>query len=125
MRDEIYTTGDVVSIRFGGVLRHYGVITSRGTVICNSRLHGGVVEQSLTTFSAGRDVRLHGRYSDLDGYHVELRARRHIGRDYDLFGSNCGHLVRHAHRRKPTPMQVAAATVRTFGDMLGGPKRRW
>ena len=125
MRDEIYTTGDVVSIRFGGVLRHYGVITSRGTVICNSRLHGGVVEQSLTTFSTGRDVRLHGRYSDLDGYHVELRARRHIGRDYDLFGSNCGHLVRDAHRRKPTPMQVAAATVRTFGDMLGGPKRRW
>jgi len=125
MRDEIYSAGDVVSIRFGGVLRHYGVVTSRGTVICNSRLHGGVVEQSLITFSAGRDVRLHGRYSDLDGYHVELRARRHIGRDYDLFGSNCGHLVRHAHRRKPTPMQVAAATVRTFGDMLGGTKRRW
>lgn len=125
MRDEDYTTGDIVSIRFGGVLRHYGVVTSRGTVISNSRLNGGVVEQSLTTFSAGRDVRLHGRYSDLDGYHVELRARRYIGRDYDLFGSNCGHLVRHAHRRKPTPMQVAAATVRTFGDMLGGPKRRW
>ena len=125
MRDEDYTAGDIVSIRFGGVLRHYGVVTSRGTVISNSRLNGGVVEQSLTTFSAGRDVRLHGRYSDLDGYHVELRARRYIGRDYDLFGSNCGHLVRHAHRRKPTPMQVAAATVRTFGDMLGGPKRRW
>lgn len=125
MQDDPYSSGDVVSIRFGGVLRHYGVITSRGTVICNSRLHGGVVEQSLETFAAGRDVRLHGRYSDLDGYHVELRARRHIGKDYDLFGSNCGHFVRHAHRRKPTPMQVAAATVRTFGDMLGGPKRRW
>lgn len=125
MRDELYSAGDVVSIRFGGVLRHYGVVTARGTVISNSRLNGGVVEQSLTTFSAGRDVRLHGRYSDLDGYHVELRARRYIGRDYDLFGSNCGHLVRHAHRRKPTPMQVAAATVRTFGDMLGGTKRRW
>ena len=124
MQDDYYSAGDVVSIRFGGVLRHYGVITSRGTVICNSRLHGGVVEQSLTTFAAGRDVRLHGRYSDLDGYHVELRARRHLGKDYDLFGSNCGHLVRHAHRRKPTPMQVAAATVRTFGDMLGGSGRR-
>ena len=125
MRDDFYTAGDVVSIRFGGVLRHYGVITGRGTVICNSRLHGGVVEQSLDTFSDGRDVRLHGRYSDLDGYHVEQRARRHLGKEYDLFGSNCGHFVRHAHRRKPTPMQVVAATVRTFGDMLGRPKRRY
>jgi hypothetical protein len=125
MRDDRYAAGDVVSIRFGGVLRHYGVVTSRGTVICNSRLHDGVVEQSLGAFAASRDVRLHGRYSDLDGYHVELRARRHLGKDYDLFGSNCGHFVRHAHRRKPTPMQVAAATVRTVGDMLAGPRRRW
>ena len=105
MRDGLYDSGDVVSIRFGGVLRHYGVVTSRGTVICNSRLHG--------------------RYSDLEGYHVELRARRHLGKEYDLFGSNCGHFVRHAHRRKPTPMQVATATVRTLGDMLGGPKPRY
>ncbi len=121
----MYDSGDVVSIRFGGVLRHYGVVTSRGTVISNSRKHGGVVEQSLEVFADGRDIRVHGRYSDLDGYHVESRARRRIGADYDLFGSNCGHLVRHAHRRKPTPMQVAAATVKTFGDMLGGQKRRY
>ncbi len=125
MQHDPFNAGDVVSIRFGGVLRHYGVVTGRGTVICNSRLHGGVVEQSLETFSDGRGVRLHGSYSDLDGYHVEQRARRHLGKDYDLFGSNCGHFVRHAHRRKPTPMQVAAATVRTVGDMLGGPKRRY
>jgi hypothetical protein len=125
MRDDPYAPGDVVSIRFGGVLRHYGVITARGTVISNSRLHGGVVEQSLDSFAAGRSIRQHGRYSDLDGYHVELRARRHLGKEYDLFGSNCGHFVRHAHRRKPTPMQVAAATVRTVGDMLSGPKRRY
>lgn len=125
MRGELCDAGDVVSIRFGGVLRHYGVVTSRGTVICNSRLHGGVVEQSFEAFASGRYVRLHGRFSDLDGYHVEQRARRHLGKEYDLFGSNCGHFVRHAHRRKPTPMQVAAATVRTVGDMLGGPKRRW
>ena len=125
MRGHDFDAGDVVSIRFGGVLRHYGVITARGTVICNSRLHGGVVEQSFDQFAAGRSVRGHGRYSELDGYHVELRARRHLGKDYDLFGSNCGHFVRHAHRRKPTAMQVAAATVRTVGDMLGGPKRRY
>lgn len=125
MYSEFYTAGDVVSIRFGGVLRHYGIVTARGTVLSNSRLHGGVVEQSIETFAAGRSVRLHERYSDLEGYHVELRARRYLGKDYDLFGSNCGHFVRHAHRRKPTPMQVAAATVKTFADLLGRPKRRY
>ncbi|MEZ5946198.1 MAG: hypothetical protein R3C13_14435 [Hyphomonas sp.] len=125
MREHDFDAGDVVSIRFGGVLRHYGVVTARGTIISNSRLHDGVVEQTYEAFAAGRDVRLHGRYSSLDSYHVELRARRHLGKDYDLFGSNCGHFVRHAHRRKPTAMQVAAATVRTFGDMLAGPKRRY
>ncbi|MEZ5997457.1 MAG: hypothetical protein R3B98_02040 [Hyphomonas sp.] len=125
MRGHDYDAGDVISIRFGGVLRHYGVVTARGTVISNSRLHKGVVEQSFEAFAAGRSVRLHDRYSDLDSYHVELRARRHLGKEYDLFGSNCGHFVRHAHRRNPTPMQVAAATVRTLGDMLNGPKRRY
>ncbi|MCA8899886.1 MAG: hypothetical protein KDA53_01405 [Hyphomonas sp.] len=120
-----FDAGDVVSIPFGGVLRHYGVVTSRGTVISNSRLHGGVVEQTLDVFGDGRTIRRHGRYSETDSYHVELRARRYLGAEYDLFGSNCGHLVRHAHRRKPTPMQVAAATVRAVGDMLSGPKRRY
>ena len=112
-----FEPGDVVSVRFGVVLSHYGVVTSRGTIISNSRLHDGVVEQSPDQFSTGREIRLHRRYSSLDGHLVESRARRQLGRDYDLFGSNCGHLVRHAHRRKPTPMQIGAATVRALGDM--------
>lgn len=120
-----YEPGDVVSIPFGGVLSHYGVVTARGTVISNSRLHGGVIEQSLEEFSSGRTIRAHGRYSELDAHMVEIRARRYLGRDYDLFGSNCGHLVRHAHRRKPTPMQVGAAAVRAIGDMLSNNKRRY
>ena len=113
-----FEPGDVVSVRFGVVLSQYGVVTSRGTIISNSRLHDGVVEQSPDQFSTGREIRLHRRYSSLDGHLVESRARRQLGRDYDLFGSNCGHLVRHAHRRKPTPMQIGAATVRALGDML-------
>jgi hypothetical protein len=113
-----FDAGDVVSVRFGVVLSHYGVVTSRGTIISNSRLHDGVIEQSPEAFSTGRSIRLHRRYSSLDGHLVEGRARRKLGRDYDLFGSNCGHLVRHAHRRNPTPMQIGAATVRALGDML-------
>ena len=40
-----FQPGDVVSIPFGGVLTHYGVVTARGTVISNSRKHDGVTEQ--------------------------------------------------------------------------------
>lgn len=113
-----FDPGDVVSVRFGMVLSHYGVVTSRGTIISNSRLHDGVVEQHPEEFATGRPIRVHRRYSSLDSHLVEGRARRLLGRDYDLFGSNCGHLVRHAHRRKPTPMQIGAATIRALGDML-------
>ncbi|MEE2921766.1 hypothetical protein [Hyphomonas sp.] len=118
-----FEAGDVVSVRFGVVLSHYGVVTSRGTIISNSRLHDGVIEQHPADFATGRQIRLHRRYSHLDGHLVEGRARRQLGRDYDLFGSNCGHLVRHAHRRKPTPMQIGAATVRALGDMLSSRRR--
>ncbi|HBF90325.1 MAG TPA: hypothetical protein DDX09_04080 [Hyphomonas atlantica] len=123
-RDKLpFEPGDVVSVRFGVVLSHYGVVTSRGTIISNSRLHDGVIEQTPEEFATGRDIRRHRRYSSLDAHLGENRARRQLGRDYDLFGSNCGHLVRHAHRRKPTPMQIGAATVRALGDMLSARRK--
>lgn len=110
--------GDVVSVRFGLVLSHYGVMTSRGTVISNSRLHDGVVEQSFHEFADGRVVRNHGPSSDLPDYVVESRARRRLGQDYRLLGSNCGHLARHAHRRKATPLQISVAISHAIRDML-------
>ena len=124
-RADMYDSGDIVSIRFAGVLRHYGVVTARGTVISNSSRHDGVTEQSLDDFADGRSVRLHRRPSDMDGHHVETRARRAIGARYELGGSNCIDLVRHSHRRKPTPWQIGAGTFMAIGDMLSGPKRRW
>lgn len=124
-RNQDYQTGDVVSVRFAGVLRHYGVLTSRGTVISNSVRHDGVTEQTLDDFADGRSLRLHRRPSDMSGYQVEARARRAIGARYELGRSNCIDLVRHSHRRKPTPWQIGAGAVMAIGDMLSGPKRRW
>lgn len=121
MFDHDYRPGDVISIRFAGVLRHYGVVTQRGTVLSNSRLHGGVTEQSLAAFAAGRAVSRHRSVGSGDDLAVEARARRLTGRSYDLTGANCVHFVRHAHRRKPTPLQVGRALVHAAGDML---KRR-
>lgn len=113
--------GDVVSVRFGGVLRHYGVVTWGGRVVSNNGRYGGVVTQSLAAFARGREVTNHGPDSGEDFLAAE-RVRRRIGHDYHLTGSNCVHFVRHAHGRKPTVTQVARGTFEAFRDMLG-PKR--
>lgn len=118
--DHIYSPGDVISIRFAGVLRHYGVVGLDGRVISNSRAGGGVITQSLADFADGRPVMKHRRFSQTDPLEIDARARRHIGKDYDWAGSNCVHLVRGAHKRKPTTLQVTRAVATTVRDMLRG-----
>lgn len=114
-----YAVGDVVSVRFAGVLRHYGVVTLGGRVISNSGRAGGVIEQSFAEFADGRPVKRHRNTSDRHGLEVDARARRALGADYDLTGSNCIDLTRWSHRRRPTPWQVGAATLAAVRDMLG------
>ena len=118
-----FEPGDVVAIPFGIGLSHYGIVTSAGTVISNSRKHGGVVEQSFTDFSNGKRVRLCERTNNLDGVVAAMRARRAKGKPYRLTESNCAHLTRWSHRQRPTSIQVASATARTFADMVFGYKR--
>jgi hypothetical protein len=122
--DRQFHPGDVVSIRFGGVLRHYGVVTSGGRVISNSRKHEGVTEQSLADFADGRPVKLHTGASDAHHLEVEARARRALGASYRLAGSNCGDFVGHVHKRKPTVTQVGRAAVMALGDLIGNSRRR-
>ncbi|MEL7128299.1 MAG: hypothetical protein AAGK23_02020 [Pseudomonadota bacterium] len=116
--------GDVVSIRFSGVLRHYGVVTHRGTVIASSRLRGGVTETSLAAFADGKSIRRHRDRNGQHPFEIEARARRAMGSPYRLSESNCIDLTRHTHRRTPTPWQVGAATLRTLGDMVWGASKR-
>jgi len=115
--------GEIISIPFGGVFRHYGVVTARGTVISNSRAGGGVTEQSLNAFKAGKKLGRHGGANDVHPLQIEARARRLLGRSYDLTGSNCIDFTRHTHRQRPTPWQLGRATLMAVGDMLGGGKR--
>ncbi len=112
-----FAAGDVISIRFAGVLRHYGVVTARGTVISNSRAHGGVVEQTLIEFEAGRRARRDRTETDAHPFEIEARARRALGAGYALAGSNCIDLTRHTHRRRPTAWQVGSATLMAVRDM--------
>ncbi|MCR9269613.1 MAG: hypothetical protein NXH72_06485 [Hyphomonadaceae bacterium] len=118
-----FEPGDVVAIPFGIGLSHYGIVTASGTVISNSRKHGGVVEQSIVAFSNGRRVRLCERVDGLDGVIAANRARRGKGKSYRLTESNCAHFSRWSHRQKPTSVQIASATVRTVADMVFGGRR--
>ena len=114
-----FEPGDIVSVRFAGVLRHYGVITLNGRVLSNSRKHGGVVEQSLDAFADGRPLRRHRGKSDLHYLEIEARARQAKRMSYSVTGTNCIDYVRRAHRKRPTTWQYGSATLKTLGDMFG------
>lgn len=119
-----FESGDTIAIPFGIGLWHYGVVTSRGTVISNSLKHGGVVEQAFSTFANGKRVRLCERTDHFGAVASEQRARQAIGASYSLTDANCAHFARWAHRRKPTSLQIASATVSALGDLVFGHKRR-
>ncbi|MAP93624.1 MAG: hypothetical protein CMK07_01620 [Ponticaulis sp.] len=110
--------GDVVSVRFAGVLRHYGVVTFGGRIVSNNGERGGVISQTYDEFAQGRDVNVERRRSMDDGYHAEHHAHRRLGHDYHLAGSNCIDFVNRATRRAPTLSQYARATAMTLGDMF-------
>lgn len=116
--------GDVISVRFAGVLRHYGVVMHRGTVIANSMARGGVREVSLAEFADGRTVRRHRGTNGLHPIAVEARARQLVGSDYRLASSNCIDLTRTTHRRSPTPWQVGSAVFEAVSDMVRGRRSR-
>ncbi|MEO9968537.1 MAG: hypothetical protein ABJG15_01700 [Hyphomonadaceae bacterium] len=109
--------GTIVSIPYAQVLRHYGVVTARGTVISNSRAGGGVIEQSLGEFKNGHRLREHGGADARQAYKIEARARRALGSPYDLTGSNCIDFTRHTHKRRPTVWQFGRAMLMAAGDM--------
>ena len=113
-----FKAGDRVAIPFGIGLQHYGIVTAQGTVISNSRKHGGVIEQSLSEFANGKRIRLCESADGLDGHIAVQRARRQMGQSYRLHETNCIDLMQHAYRRRPTAWQVASATATAFGDMF-------
>jgi len=118
--------GDIVSVRFGGVLRHYGLVTFGGRILSNNGERGGVISQSLSDFAQGRELKHHPRNKPEESeYLAHHRAHRRLGHDYDLTSSNCVHFVRSARGKSPTATQYARGALATLGDMFGPKRDRW
>lgn len=122
INEDEFQPGDIVSVRFAGVMRHYGVVTFGGRILTNNGERGGVISQSFDAFSQGRDVMRHPRKEGDCEYLMHHRAHRRLGHDYDLTGSNCVHFVRNVRGRKPTTTQYARGALMALGDMFA-PKR--
>lgn len=118
-----FQPGDVVSVRFAGVLRHYGVVTYGGRVISNSREQGGVTSQTLSQFAKSRPIMRHDERSDDHGQLAHARAHRRLGSDYSLTGSNCIDFVRHTKGQRATPTQYARAVLGAFSDLMASRRR--
>ena len=102
--------GTVIGVRWG-LVEHVGIVTGRAIdgmpgVISNSHAHGGVREESLSSFARGRPFRIHQKMSELPDAEVAARARRMIGRRYDALRFNCEHFVRLAHGKKARSPQI-------------------
>lgn len=115
--DDRYEPGDVISVRFAGVLRHYGVVTFGGRVLSNNGYRGGVISQTVAEFADGRSVQYHGNRDGSCGYLAHDRAHRHLGKDYTLTGANCIDYTRQARGQRPSPWQVGRAVLMAIGDM--------
>ena len=113
--------GTVIGVRYGAI-EHVGIVTDwridgMPAVISNSYAHRGVREESLGDFARGRAFRVHKRLSDMPGEEVADRARRMVGRRYDVLRFNCEHFVRVAHGLKPKSPQVYGALALAAGAL--------
>ena len=111
--------GTVLGVRFG-LIEHVGIVTDRTidgmpAVISNSRAHGGVREEALSSFAEGRPFRVYKTMGKLPKREISRRARRMIGRRYDVLRFNCEHFVRIAHGRKPRSPQLHTALAVAAG----------
>lgn len=103
-----YSPGDVVSVRVGGV-RHEGIMTEHGRVICNSRRYGGVTEKSVRDFAFGRKIKNLGPLNGLPANVVLARARAMMGYAYHPYNFNCEHFVRRCYGKDPYSPQKRTA----------------
>jgi hypothetical protein len=121
--------GTVVRVNHG-LYDHVGLlgdqwINGERTVISFTATTGGLIEESFSQFSAGRQVTSDGYPGALPPSIVVRRARGLHQRSYAWLTFNCEHFIRHAHgipEESPQLRQwfVAAALVGLFARAAAG-----
>lgn len=114
MNENIYKSGEILSIRWHAGIQHDGIYTGAGTVIAASKRTGMVCEQTLEDFADGRKIKSKGYPSDLSPDLVLAGARSKIGKKYNLLGYNCQHFASECHGKKQS-RQLRSVVISTVG----------
>lgn len=113
--------GLIVSVPVLVIYRHRGIVTDRyieaKPCVLTTAPGRGVVEEQWDVFDPHGVAIREGYPGVLEYWQVLDRARRHLGRPYDLFGFNCDHLVADAHALPMYSPQLRATM--TVGAVLG------
>ena len=119
---QLYTYGPVGAVVTSqkDFVTHPGVLSdrfdSRGyqTVVHNSPRVRGVAETSMEHFASNGTFWIREVPTSRDeGHRIVARARQWLGRPYNLFTSNCEHLVEYACRGVPASPQLQVAVGAT------------
>lgn len=117
--------GEIISVQSDPFVRHFGVVSDRmvngaPTIINASKRHGRVIEERWDKFANGpswtglvkherRKVRRHGSPNAISNKEAVNRAKRALGRPYNLFRFNCEQFVNWSHGRKAKSLQLSDA----------------
>ena len=102
--------GTLVGVNVNGVV-HLGIMSDANVggeqaVISRSRRSGQALEESWSTFAAGRKGFVLPPISGLAPFVVLSNAKLLIGTRWDFFSANCEHFVSEAYGLKPTSPQL-------------------
>ena len=122
-------SGTLVGVNVNGVV-HQGIMSDRyvdgeRAVISRSRRSGQALEESWTTFTAGKKGFVLRPLSGLALFEVLRNAKALIGTRWDFLSANCEHFVSEAFGVEPTSPQLKIGlAVLTIGLVIAATQLR-
>lgn len=107
----MYRQGEIVAVRMLSGIEHWGLSTEYRRVISCSKRTGLVAEEDEEIFSAGNPIVSRGYPSNLPGHEVVAKARKLLGRKWDLLAYNCQHFATEGHNQKQSPQLKIAVVI--------------
>ena len=110
----MFIKGEIVAVRIGMFVEHYGIYSGEGSVISASKRRLKICEESMEEFSQGGRIYSKGYPSKLQGHVVVGNARKKIGQEWSLF-DNCQHFATDCHGIRQSPdLFVAICAITAF-----------